>query len=134
MGGFIQPIVWPMLTQSQEWAILLACVMMIADILTGFIGAVIRHDVDSSIMRKGLLHKVLVLVIIAVAYVLGVGLGYVSGINVNVPSTEVVCWYVIVMEITSVLENVSKAWPEFNGSSLFKALKSIGGGDDGGNE
>lgn len=134
MGGLIPPIVWPMLTQSQVWAILLACVMMIADVLTGFIGAVIRHDVDSSTMRKGLLHKVLVLVIIAVAYVLGVGLGYVSGIDMNVPSTEVVCGYVIVMEIASVLENVSKAWPEFNSTSLSKAFKGIGGDTDGSDE
>lgn len=125
MNGFVPPIVWPMLTESQTWAVLLACIMMCADVLVGFIGACIRHDVSSSKMRTGLMHKVLVLVIIAVAYVLGVGVGYIGGIDANIPSTEVVCGYVIVMELASVLENVSRAWPEFSGTQLYKAFESL---------
>lgn len=125
MEGFVPPIVWPILTESQVWAIMLACVMMCADVLVGFLGACIRHDVQSAKMRTGLMHKVMVLVIIAVAYVLGVGLGYVSGVDVTIPSTEVVCGYVIVMELASVLENVGKAWPEFSGTQLYKAFEHI---------
>lgn len=114
-----------MLTESQTWAILLACVMMICDVLTGFVGACIRHDVSSSKMREGLGHKILVLVMIAMACVLGVGLSHVSGINVTIPSTEVVCGYVIIMELASVLENVKKAWPEFSTTNLFKSYQKI---------
>lgn len=125
MDGLVPRIVWPMLTESQIWAILLACVMMCADVLVGFLGACIRHDIQSSKMRAGLMHKIMVLIIIAVAYLLGVGLGYVSGIDVTIPSTEVVCGYVIVMELASVLENVGKAWPEFSGTQLYKAFEHI---------
>lgn len=114
-----------MLTESQTWAILLACIMMLCDVLTGFVGACIRHEVSSATMREGLGHKVLVLVIIAIAYVLGVGLSHVSGVNVTIPSTEVVCGYVIVMEVASVLENVRKAWPDFDTTGLAQAFKGM---------
>lgn len=120
----------PQLTESQTWSIIMACVMMLADIITGFTGAAVRHDISSTKMRDGIGHKTMILVLIAVAYVLGVGLGHVSGINAEIPSTEVVCWYVVVMEIASILENISKAWPEFSGTSLFKYISKIAGDED----
>lgn len=129
--GIIPHLDWPMLTDSQLWAMLLACVMMLADIAAGFIGACIQHQVDSSKMRQGLLHKILVLIIIAIAYILSVGMEHVSGMDIVVPSTEIVCGYVIVMELASVLENIGKAWPDFTASKLFKTMRSIGGGEDG---
>lgn len=124
------PQILPQLTESQTWSIIMACVMMLADIIVGFTGAVVRHDIRSTKMREGIAHKIMILVLIAVAYVLGVGLGHVSGINAEIPSTEVVCWYVVVMEIASILENISKAWPEFSGTSLFKYFSKMAGDDE----
>lgn len=124
------PQILPQLTESQTWSIIMACVMMLADIITGFTGAAVRHDISSTKMREGIGHKIMILVLIAVAYVLGVGLGHVSGINAEIPSTEVVCWYVVVMEIASILENISNAWPEFSGTSLFKYISKIAGDDE----
>ena len=121
----IPTIEWPMLTDSQTWAILLACVMMIADVMVGFVSALIRHDVNNSIMREGLGHKVLMFLIIAISYILGVGLSHVSGANITIPSTEVVCLYIIVMELTSVLENMHKVYPEFGGNKLFDIRKDV---------
>lgn len=118
------------LTESQTWSIIMACVMMLADIIVGFTGAVVRHDISSTKMRAGIGHKIMLLVLIAVAYVLGVGLGHVSGINAEIPSAEVVCWYVVVMETASILENISKAWPEFSGTSLFKYFSKMAGDDE----
>ena len=120
----------PQLTESQTWSIIMACVMMLADVIVGFTGAVVRHDIKSTKMREGIGHKIMILVLIAVAYVLGVGLVHVSGINAEIPSTEVVCWYVVVMEIASILENISKAWPEFSGTSLFKYFSKMAGDDE----
>ena len=120
----------PQLTESQTWSIIMACVMMLADIIVGFTGAVVRHDIRSTKMREGIGHKIMILVLIAVAYVLGVGLVHVSGINAEIPSTEIVCWYVVVMEIASILENISKAWPEFSSTSLFKYFSKMAGDDE----
>ena len=120
----------PQLTESQSWSIVMACLMMLADIAVGFVGAAVRHDISSTKMREGIGHKVMVLVLIAVAYLLGVGLGHVSGIEAEIPSTEVVCWYVVVMELTSILENVSLAWPEFADTRLFRYLSTFAGSDN----
>lgn len=125
--GIIPQIEWPQLTDSQTWAMLLACVMMLGDVLSGFVGACVRHDVQSTKMREGIGHKVLLMIIIAIAYILGVGLQHVSGANITVPSTEVVCAYIVVMELASITENVNKAWPEFSGTALSHLLK---GGDE----
>lgn len=111
------------ITESQMWSILIACIMMVADIVAGFTSACILHNIQSVKMREGIGHKVLMLILIAVSYVLGVGFEHITNSVVNIPSIEIVCGYIIVMEIASVLENISKAYPEFVNSSLFKYLK-----------
>ena len=118
------------MTESQSWSIVLACIMMMADVVVGFVGAAIRHDISSTKMREGIGHKVMMLALIVVAYVLGVGLTHVSGIQFNVPSTEVVCWYIIVMELASIIENIAMAWPAFSDSKLFKYFSGFIGGED----
>ena len=120
----------PPMTESQSWSIIMACLMMLADITIGFVGAAVRHDISSTKMREGIGHKVMVLVLIAVAYLLGVGLVHVSGIDAEIPSTEVVCWYVVVMELASILENVSLAWPEFADTKVFRYFSTFAGSDD----
>ena len=118
------------MTESQSWSIIMACLMMLADIAVGFVGAAVRHDINSTKMREGIGHKIMVLVLIAVAYLIGVGLGHVSEIEAEIPSTEVVCWYVVVMELASILENVALAWPEFADTRLFRYFSTFAGSDD----
>ena len=128
--GIMQPLGWPPMTESQSWSIVLACIMMVADVVVGFVGAAIRHDISSTKMREGIGHKVMLLALIVVAYVLGVGLTHVSGIQFEVPSTEVVCCYIIVMELASIIENIAMAWPEFSDSKLFRYFSGFIGGED----
>lgn len=128
--GIMQPLDWPPMTGSQSWGIVLACIMMVADVVVGFVGAAIRHDISSTKMREGIGHKVMMLALIVVAYVLGVGLTHVSGIEFDIPSTEVVCWYTIVMELASIIENIAMAWPEFSDSKLFRYFSGFIGGED----
>ncbi|WP_440179935.1 phage holin family protein [Alistipes putredinis] len=118
------------MTESQSWSIVLACIMMMADVVVGFVGAAIRHDISSTKMREGIGHKVMMVALIFVAYVLGVGLTHVSGIQFEVPSTEVVCWYTIVMEVASIIENMAMAWPAFSDSKLFRYFSGFIGGED----
>lgn len=128
--GIMHPLGWPPMTESQSWCIVLACIMMAADVVVGFVGAAIRHDISSTKMRDGIGHKVMMLALIAVAYVLGVGLTHVSGIQFEVPSTEVVCWYTIIMELASIIENIAMAWPAFSDSKLFMYFSGFIGGED----
>lgn len=126
------PIDWPYLTESQAWAILMACIMMFCDVVTGFACAAISHNIMSSKMREGIFHKAMMLIIIVISYTLGVGLQHVSGCQLNIPTTEVVCIYVVVMEITSVFENIAKVWPEFGESKIYEEFSEFTGGDDNG--
>lgn len=98
----IQEILQNLNFTSIAWQILAPCIFSLCDILTGFIQAIINKDVDSQIMRNGLLHKVLIIIIVILSFVvdLSFGLSFVS---------KIVCGYVILMEITSILENLKKA-------------------------
>ena len=84
------------------WQIATPVVFSIADIITGFIQAVINHDVDSSKMRTGLLHKTLILIIEILSFVLDCAFSH-SFVS------KVVCTYIVIMEIVSILENLKKA-------------------------
>lgn len=115
--GSIPPVP---LSEAQTWSILLACVMMCADVVVGFIQAAINTQLSSTKMRQGLLHKVLILILIFVCLAIEVGIGHTVKLPYDIPTCEVVCGYVIVMELVSILENISRGYPQFADSQLFK--------------
>lgn len=84
------------------WQILTPLIFSLADVITGFIQAVINKNVDSQIMRTGLLHKILITLIVLLSFILdfAFSLNFIS---------KIVCIYVVIMELTSILENLKKA-------------------------
>lgn len=108
------------ISDAQFWGIMLACLMMCADVLTGFVVAVINNEVSSTAMRKGLLHKVLTLILIAACLAIEIALTHMVVLPYDIPTCEVVCGYVVVMELASVLENIGKGYPDFADSAVFK--------------
>ena len=90
---------------SIAWQILTPLIFSLADVITGFIQAVINKNVDSQVMRTGLLHKVLITLIVLLSFVadLAFSLNFIS---------RIVCIYVVIMETTSILENLKKAGME----------------------
>lgn len=112
------PVVF--LTDAQAWGIALACVMMVADVVVGFIVAVINEKLSSTKMRNGLLHKVLMLVLIFACLAIEIGVSHTGALPYDVPTCEVVCGYIIIMEFVSVLENIATGYPELRDSALFR--------------
>lgn len=112
------PVVF--LTDAQTWGIALACVMMVADMVVGFIVAVINEKLSSTKMRNGLLHKVLMLVLIFICLAIEIGVSHTGALPYDVPTCEVVCGYIIIMEFVSVLENIATGYPELRDSALFR--------------
>lgn len=88
---------------SMLWTFLLPAVAAAADILTGLIQAGINNCYNSSIMRKGLYRKLGELMCVILAYVVSVALS----LPVNI--TAFVSVYIVIMEVISVLENLSAA-------------------------
>lgn len=109
-----------LLTDAQAWGIALACVMMVADVVVGFIVAVINEKLSSTKMRNGLLHKVLMLVLIFACLAIEIGVSHTGALPYDVPTCEVVCGYIIIMEFVSVLENIANGYPELRDSALFR--------------
>lgn len=87
---------------SIAWQVITPLIFSGLDILTGYIQAVINKNVDSKVMREGLLHKCLLIVAIVVGYVVE----YAFGIKAV---AQVITIYICVMELMSILENVKKA-------------------------
>lgn len=108
------------LSEAQTWSILLACVMMCADVVVGFIQAAINNRLSSTKMRQGLLHKVLILILIFVCLAIEIGISHTVKLPYDIPTCGVVCGYVIIMELISILENIARGYPQFADSQLFK--------------
>lgn len=86
---------------NQWFEFILPLIMIILDIVTGFINAWINKSVSSSVMREGLGHKAGEL-----AYIL---LGFLANIAFGLHSVFLLAvFYVCFMELVSILENCSK--------------------------
>ena len=84
------------------WQVITPLIFSGLDILTGYIQAVINKNVDSKVMREGLLHKCLLIVAIVIGYVVE----YAFGLKTV---SSVITIYICVMELMSILENLKKA-------------------------
>lgn len=87
---------------SVVWQIVTPLCFCLGDIITGYIQAWINKNVDSQKMRIGLLHKVLLILIIILSFIIN------FAFNMKCISVFV-CLYIIIMETVSILENLSKA-------------------------
>ena len=84
------------------WQIATPLIFSLCDVLSGFIQAIINNEVQSKVMREGLLHKSLIIIIVF--------LSFVASLTFNISLiSKAVCIYVIVMETMSIVENLGKA-------------------------
>lgn len=87
---------------NMTWQILTPIIFSICDIITGFIQAIINKNIDSTKMRTGLLHKILILIILLLSFVLD------ATFSLSICS-KLVSIYIIIMELISIIENITKA-------------------------
>lgn len=107
-------------TEPELWSIAAALAMMVMDIVTGFAGAVVTHSVSSKKMREGIGHKVMLILTIMLAVLVQIFSTHIGDLGIIVPLILPVCVYIIVMEITSVIENITTAYPELKDTPLVK--------------
>lgn len=100
--------------------ILIIVLIFIAfDVLTGWLKALATKTTDSSIMRKGLFHKLGEIVAIIFGYVCEYTLPYV-GVEISVPFAVAIGTYIVLMETASIVENIAVMNP-----SLAKILGNV---------
>lgn len=102
---------------------IVALVFILFDIITGFIKAAAKHNIDSTILRQGLLHKLSEVIAIVFAFCCEYAVQYVE-LGVNLPLVAAVCSYIILMEIISVIENIVEVNPDM-GKFFQKYLHGI---------
>jgi toxin secretion/phage lysis holin len=105
------------------WEVLIPLAFMVLDIVTGIVKAVAKKELNSSKMRDGLFHKggfiiALVAAILCEAAMQHMDLGF------DVPLLTTASTYVVLTELTSILENVSVINPELGGSKLMSIFHS----------
>jgi len=100
-------------------------VFILFDILTGFLKAAANHNIDSTALRKGLLHKLSEVMAIVFAFLCEYAVQYIH-LGVEIPMVITVCGYIIIMETISVLENIVEVNPEL-GKFFSKYLSKLKG-------
>lgn len=107
---------------NELWVLILPLSLMVIDFLTGSINAWANNNFQSKKMRSGLNKKVGEIAIIVIGELFSYGLGL-PGYIMNFVSG-----YIILMEITSVLENLNKMGvpiPRFIRESLSNATNTL---------
>ena len=115
------------ITPEIHWMlIIIACCFMLLDVVTGFVQAIMNKCVDSKVMKTGLFHKCGFLLAIVFGCLCEYAMNYID-LGFDVPIQDVVCGYIIVMEIASILENLALISPELASKKFMDIFKSSGG-------
>lgn len=108
------------LGENAFYAIVACVVFIVLDILCGFIAAIKNKALKSEKMREGLYHKSALIMIMVTAYALEYFLPRIPEVGISAPVFLPACAFIVVMEITSIVENIIKIYPELAGSKLIE--------------
>lgn len=107
------------------WEIVIPCIMIVCDVITGYIAAMCMGTVDSKKMKKGIYGKLGELFAIALGFFLEFAISIygadVLGMPASIPIGVSVCAYVFLTELVSVIENIGCMNPKI-GAKLIEVL------------
>lgn len=87
------------------------------DIITGIIKALYKDGLNSTYLRQGLFHKLSEVIAVIGSGLLEYGTKYID-LNVEIPVLRVVAIYICIMELISILENITEVNPSM--AKLFR--------------
>lgn len=108
------------LSEQMMWAIIACLVMMVFDIITGFMAAWKNKDIQSTKMREGLFHKGTLILLIILAWLCELFVMHVPELGITVPLVIPSCVIIFAMELVSITENAAEINPELKDSKLLK--------------
>ena len=97
--------------------LIIALVLIVLDLISGFVGAIKEKNIQSEKMRQGLWHKSGFIGLIVLAYIIEYA-SYRLDLGFEVPTVLAVCIYIIVTEMISVFENLCILNPALVNSPL----------------
>lgn len=113
---------------TTEVAIILVFILIVLDVISGLVSAFMKKTIDSSVMRRGLLHKASYILVILLAGTLewAVSMGGPSlGIGLDLPIVVPTCIYLGLTEISSIGENLSQIDPSLRSAPVFSVLGRV---------
>lgn len=87
-------------------ALIVVSIFIIFDIATGWLKALSTGTTDSTIMRKGLFHKLAEIIAVLFGYTCEYVFPY-AGIEVSIPFATAIATYIVLMETASIVENLA---------------------------
>ncbi len=108
---------------SESIAICITAALIVMDYMTGLLKACLNHDVSSSKMREGLYHKAAYVVIVILAAILEQAT-LVVDIGLTMPLVTPACAYIVLTELSSILENLGEINPDLKDSKLLSLFRS----------
>ena len=108
--------------QLDGWAFGFALAFIFMDVVTGYVQAVANHEVDSGIMKSGFWHKLALIFAMLAAGLADIAASVEIDLGFSMPIFECACGYVMIMELTSILENIKKMNPQLAESKLMRLL------------
>lgn len=106
--------------------LIIVCCCIVADVFTGLAAAWINHDFDSAKMREGAGHKLGELFAVGCTYGLQWGLPLID-IQTSINFVRWFTIYIVIMEFSSIAENIIKMDPELRGplGQVAKMLRGV---------
>lgn len=92
------------------YALVLAFILF--DFATGMVWAFMNKQFNSSVMREGMFHKCAS----AFYIIFGALVDYTNtflDLGINISISKAICTYIVIMECTSILENLGRINPKF---------------------
>lgn len=118
---------------TTEVAIILVFILIVIDVVSGLAAAFMKKTIDSSVMRRGLLHKASYILVILLAGTLewAVSMGGPSlGIGLDLPIVVPTCLYLGLTEISSIGENLAQIDPSLRSAPVFSVLGRVNPPED----
>ena len=113
---------------TTEVAIILVFILIVLDVISGLVSAFMKKTIDSSVMRRGLLHKASYVLVILLSgtleWAVSVG-GPALGVGLDLPIVVPTCIYLGLTEISSIGENLSQIDPSLRSAPVFSVLGRV---------
>lgn len=117
------------MTETFFYEILAVLVFTSLDYITGVINAVMHGKLSSTKMREGLGHKFAYLCVFFVAWFIDFEMGHID-IGFHTALTPLVTVGIVLIELSSIIENIGKINPELAEAKFMKIFTDHNGEDE----
>ena len=107
------------MTETLWYEILAIFVLTITDYVTGLIGAIMQGTLSSAKMREGLGHKFAYLCVFFIAWFIDFEMKHID-IGFYTALTPIVTIGIVLIELSSIIENIGKINPELAQAEFMK--------------